>query len=415
MNDARIERKRSLQKKRKSNGQGSKSSSQKKSGHKAPVSDTAACDSQEAASCSHSNIAGKRKVDSQAPFHSPPLHAASQSALPEPRPSQLPPSSQLNCEVKEAKSSLSQIKEEASTKTAAKYPKDCDAFGEKEPDDRQSSLKSKNAPDLCKETPVKDAEGSDRECMNKNIDQADGKNNLTKNGEANILKNGSRDDEQGTTVPLNKPLVQNEPVIKKGTRQVPFAHKKLKRAKGKESSKPKEGCHSDICASVAKRSVNDGGLQGGTVMSETQHIQDNDNDSDGLSSGETRSIPSVEASPSNKETPVQQEQSSLKTANLDTSALSQAHSITLVEPSSKKETPFNQEEHAPDTTDPEASTPREAVGSQTVVHNAVPEESVVPWERESANPFKKNQRQNEVFILLLLSIKSLVISLPKKG
>ena len=60
MNDAiaEIERNKSLQKSRKSNGQGSKSSSQKTSGQKASVSDTAACDSQEAASCSHSNIVG---------------------------------------------------------------------------------------------------------------------------------------------------------------------------------------------------------------------------------------------------------------------------------------------------------------------------------------------------------------------
>ena len=196
MNDARteLERRKSLQKARKSNGQGSKRSSQT-SGHKVPVSDTAACDSQEAASCRHSNIAGQRKVDSKAPFNSPPLHAASQSASPEPRPSQLPRSSQLNCEVNKMKSSLSQSEEKTSNKKAAKYPKEFDAFGEKEPDDRQSSVSSANASDLCKEITVKDAEGSDRECRNENLDQADENNNLTKNGDAKIAKNDSRDDD----------------------------------------------------------------------------------------------------------------------------------------------------------------------------------------------------------------------------
>ena len=210
MNDAiaELERKKSLQKSKKSNGQGSKSRSQKTPGHKAPVSDTAACDSQEAAPCSHSNIAGRRKVESKAPSNTP-LYAASQSALPEPLPSQPSPSSY--CDVKEVKRSLNQSEEKTSNKKADKYPKEFDGLGGKEPADRENA--SENASDLCKETTMKDAKLSDGECVNKNLDQADRKNILTKNDDASFSKDDSRDDDQGTSVPLKTPLVQNETVL----------------------------------------------------------------------------------------------------------------------------------------------------------------------------------------------------------
>lgn len=442
MNDARTElEKKSLQKAMKSNAHGSKSRLQKTSGHKALVSDTAACDSQEAASCSHNNIAGQRKVDSKAPFHPSPLHAVSQCAPLETRPPHSPLSSQLNCEVKEVKSSFSQTKEEASNKKADKYVKEFDAFGEKEPHDRQSSLKLKNASNLYKETPVKDAEVSDRECKNENLDQADENNNFVNDGTTNIPKNDSRD--CCTTVPLKKTLVKAEPTLKKAKHRVPFTCKKLKRAKSKESSKPKGAYHSGTCASCVKISVNGGGLQAGNVMSKTQDIQgkavlkkaksyvtvyleessnqDKGDDghqstpgqvpslSDCLSYGETHSIPSVEASPPDKKTPVQQEQNYLKTAILDTSATqtpSQTHYTTLVEASSKKETPFNQEEQAPDTTDYKlASTHSEAVGSSTVDHSAVTEESFVARDIELSNPFQKYQHQSKVFIFFLFLLE----------
>ena len=210
MNDAiaELERKDSLQKAKRSNGQGSKSSSQKTPGHKAPVSDTAACDSQEAAPCSHSNIAGRRKVESKAPSN-PPLHAASQSALREPLPSQPSPSSY--CDVKEVKRSLSQSEEKTSNTKADKYPKEFDGLGGKKPGDRENA--SENASDLCKETTMKDARLSDGECVKNNPDQADRNNILTKNSDASFLRNDSRDDDQGTSVPLKTPLVQNETVL----------------------------------------------------------------------------------------------------------------------------------------------------------------------------------------------------------
>ena len=375
-----LERKKSLQKAKKSSGQGSKSSSQKTSGHKAPVSDTPACDSQEAASCSHSDIAGQKMVDSKAP----PLHAATQSAPPEPRPSQLPPSSQPDCEVKEVKSSLSQTEERASKKEATKYRKEFDAFGEKEPDGKESSLSSENASNLYKKTTVKEAKLSDGQSMNENLDQADRNNNLKKNGDANICN----------TVPLKKPLVQNEPVLKKAKRHVIFDRKKLKPTKDQESSKPKEGYSSSICASGDKVCVNGGGLRAGTVMSKTQHIRDKavlkraksyvpvdleesskqEKGDEGhrstiglapsvaLSNGETCSIPSVEASPP------------------------------------KKGAPLNQEESTPDTTDPEASTPGKAAASGTEARSAVPEEGIVVKDAESSNPIQKNQHESEVFI-----------------
>ena len=400
MNDAiaELEKKKSIQKARKRHGQGSKSSSEKTSGHKAPVSDTAACDSQEAASCSHSNITGQRKVDSKAPFHPQPLHAASQSASPEPHPSQLPPASQPNCEVKEVKSSLSQTEERASNnyEEAAKYPKEFDAVGEKEPDDMESSLSSENASDLSKETTVKDAKLSDGECMNKNLDEADRNNNLTKNGDPNISKNDSRDDDRGTTVPLKKPLVQNEPVLKKAKRHVPFAGKTLKRTKGKESSKPKEGYHSGICASGVRISVNNGGdLRVGTVMSQKQHVQDE------AVLKRTKSYDPVDLEESSKQqegddghcsTPGQAPSLSDGLSNVE------ARSIPSAEASpSKKEVPLNQEESTPDTSDPEALTPSEAAGSLTVVHSAVPEEGIVVKDVESSNPIQKNQHEREVF------------------
>ena len=140
MNDAiaEIERNKSLQKARKSNGQGSKSSSQKASRHKAPVSNTAVCDSQETSSCSQSNCVGPPPT---------PLQAAS----PVPRPAHLPPSSQRDCEIK-------QTEEKKSNEKDDKYPMELDTFGEKASDDRQSSLPSENASDLFKTTPVKNAE-----------------------------------------------------------------------------------------------------------------------------------------------------------------------------------------------------------------------------------------------------------------
>lgn len=424
MNDAiaEIERKKSPQKASKSNGQGSKSSSQKTSGHKAPVSDTAACDSQEAASCSHSNIVGQRKVDSKVLSHPPPLHAASQPGSPEPRPPQLPPSNQPDCEVKEVKSFLSQTEEKASDKKADKYPKELGTFGEKESDDRQSSLSLENTSDLFKETSVKDAEVSDRELMNKNLDQADGNNNFTNNDDVNIAKNDSRDDDRCPTVPLKKPIVQNEAFLKKAKRHVPVVRKELNRTKGDKSSKPKgryySGCRSTSGVII---SVNGGSLRRGTIKSKTKHIQakpvlkrakpyvlvdlgdghqstpgEGPSRSDGLSSDKNRSLSAVEASSSDEETPVEQEQSSPKTADLDTLALSEAHSISLVEASpSKKETPFNQEESAPRPTDPEASNPSEAAGFPTVVHNAVLEGSIVARETESSNLYQNNQRQSE--------------------
>ena len=143
MNDAiaEIERNKSLQKARKTNGQGSKSSSQKTSGHKAPVPDTAACDSQETSSCSQSNNVGPPPT---------PLQAAS----PVPRPAQLPPSSQRDCEIK-------QTEEKPSNEKDDKCPMELDTFGAKASDDRQSSLPSENASDLFKRTPVKNAEVCD--------------------------------------------------------------------------------------------------------------------------------------------------------------------------------------------------------------------------------------------------------------
>ena len=233
MNDAiaELERKKSVQKAKKRHRQGSKSSAQKTSGHKVPVSDTAACDSLEAASCSHSNIAGHSKVESNA-LSNPPFHAASQSAPPEPLPSELPPSGQLTCEVKVVHNSLNQYEEKTSNKKADKYPKEFDSFGEKETDDKEN--------DLCKETTLKDAKLSDGASVNKSLDQADRNNNSTRNGDAGFSKNDSRGDDRGTTGPLETPLVQSETVLNKAKRHVHLVRKKLKRAKGKESSKPKE-------------------------------------------------------------------------------------------------------------------------------------------------------------------------------
>ena len=337
MNDAiaELERKKSLQKSKKRNGQGSKSSSQKTLGHKTPVSDTAACVFQKASPCSHNNVAGRRKVESKAPSN-PPLHAASQSALPEPLPSQPSPSSY--CDLKEVKSSLSQSEEKTSNTKADKYPKELDAFCGKEPGkepDRENA--SENASDLCKETTRKDAKFSDGECLKKNLDQADRNNVLTKNSDASFSRNDSRDD-QGTSVPLKTPPVQNESVLKKAKRRFHFARKKLKRAKSKESSKPKEG--------------DDGH---GSTPGQAPSL------SDSLSNGETRPIPSADASPS------------------------------------KKGAPFNQEELG--TTDHEASTTGVAAGSHTVVvHSVVRETDVVMKDVESSNPILKSQHESEVFI-----------------
>ena len=328
MNDAiaELERKKSLQKARKSNGQGSKSSSQKTSGHKATVSDTAACDFQEAV--------GQSKVDSKAPFHPPPLQAASLvSAIPMPRPVQLPPSSQRDCEVK-------QTAEKASNKKDDKYPTELDSFGEKESDERQSSLSLENAPDLFKETPVKDAEGSDSECPNKNLDQADGNNNFPRNCDANSAKIDGRDKDGYPAVLLKNPLVHL-------FHYVPV----------------------DVEESLKQWRRRDG----------------------------HRSTPGRK--PSRKETSMQQEQSSPKTADLDTSAISEVHPRSLVEASpSKGETLFNQEESAPYTTDPEASSPSEVAEFTTVVHSATLEGSTAAKESESSSIFQKNQPQSEVFI-----------------
>ena len=349
MNDAiaELERKKSLKKARKSNGQGSKSSSQKTSGHKATVSDTAACDFQEAV--------GQSKVDSKAPFHPPPLQAASLvSAIPMPRPVQLPPSSQRDCEVK-------QTAEKASNKKDDKYPTELDSFGEKESDERQSSLSLENAPDLFKETPVKDAEGSDSECPNKNLDQADGNNNFPRNCDANSAKIDGRDKDGYPAVPLKKPLdhlFHYVPV------DVEESLKQWRRRDGHRSTPGRKPSRSD-----------------------------------GLSSDKTRSFSAVEASPSSKETSMQQEQSSPKTADLDTSAISEVHPRSLVEASpSKGETLFNQEESAPYTTDPEASFPSEVAEFPTVVHSATLEGSTAAKETESSSIFQKNQPQSEVFI-----------------
>ena len=380
---AELERKKSLQKARKSNGQDSKSSSQKTSGHKAPVSDTAAGDSQE--------TAGQRKIDSKAPYHPPP-----QSAPLEPCPSQRPPSSQLNCVVKEVKSSSSQTEERASNKQGDKYPKEFDALGKKEPDDKQSILSSENASNFNKETPAKDVEASDRECMNKNLDQADEKNNLTKNGDAHISKNDSRDDERSTTVPLKTPLVQNAPFLKKAKRHVHFARKKLKRAKGKESSRPNEGYHSGICSSGVRISVNEGGhgLRAGTVMSKTQHIQDK------AILKRAKSV-SVDLEESSK-----QEEGDDGHCSTPRQGPSLSHGLSNVEicpiPSveaspSKEEATFNQEASAPDTIDPVTSTPGEAVGSRTAVYSAVPEEGIVVKDVESSNPIQNNRHESKVF------------------
>ena len=339
MNDAiaELERKKSIQKVKKSNGRGTKTSSQKKSGHKAPVSDTAACDSQEAALCSHSNIAGQREVESKALSNPPPLHAASQSASLEPLPSQPSPSS--HCDIKEVKSSLSQSDKRTSNKRADKHPRGCDCFGEKKPDDRESSLSWEN--DLCRETTLKDAKLSDGECIKKNLDQAVGNNILTKNGDASFSKNDSRDDDRGTTGPLNSkaPLVQNETVLKKAKRHVHLVRKKLKRAKDKDLSKPKEG--------------DDG------YRSSRGHAPPL---SRGHSYCKTRSISPADASPS------------------------------------RNGAPFNQEEIAPDTTDPEAYTPGDASGFQTVGINAVPGKGIVVKDVESSKLIQKNQLESEVFI-----------------
>ena len=303
----------------------------------------------------------------------------------------LSPLCQPNCDVKEVKISLSQTEEKASNKKADKYRKEFDRFGEKEHDDRQSSFSSENVSHLCKEAPVKEAEVSDGECTNKNLDQGDGKDNLTKNGDTNIPKNDSAEDDKCATVPLKKPLAQNEPLcsptgvrisVNGGTVMLKTLHIQhesvLKRAKSYvpvdlEKSSKQEERDDGHCSSTGE----------GPPPSE------------GISSGETRSIPPVEASPSDKETPVQQEQSTPNTTDLDTSAPSEAHFIPLVEASpSEKEIPFHQEERAPDTTDPEASTPSEAAGSRTVVDSAVPEEGIVARDIESSNPVQKNQHES---------------------
>ena len=334
MNDAiaELERKKSLQKSKKRNGQGSKSSSQKTLGHKTPVSDTAACDSQEAAPCSHSNIAGDRNIESKAPSN-PPLYAARQSALPEPLTSQPSPSSY--CDFKEVKNSLSQSEEKTSNKKADKYPKEFDALGGKEVGDRENA--SENASDLCKETTRKDAKFSDGECVKKNLYQADRNNVLTKNSDASFSRNNSRDDDQGTSVLLKTPLAHNDTVLKKAKRRFHFARKKLKRAKGKESSKPRERDDGHSSTPGQAPSL-----------------------SDSFSNGETRPIPSADASPS------------------------------------KKGAPFNQEKLG--TTDHEASATGVAVGSHTVVHSVVREPDVVMKDVESSNPIFKTQHESEVFI-----------------
>ena len=80
---------------------------------------------------------------------------------------------------------------------------------------------------------------SDGECVNKNIDQADRNNNLTRDGDAGFSKNDTRDDDRGTTGLLETPLVQNETVIKRTKRHAHLVRTKLKSENGKESSKPK--------------------------------------------------------------------------------------------------------------------------------------------------------------------------------
>lgn len=239
------------------------------------MSDTAACDSQETSSCSLSNIVGPPP---------PPLQAASKSASPAPRPTQLPPSSQRDCEIK-------QTEEKASNKKDDTYPMELDTFDGRASDDRQSSLASENTSDLFKETHVKDAE---------------------------------------------------------------------------------------VCADTP-----------GEGLSR----------SDGLINDKTRSFSVKASTPSNKETTMQHEQSSPKTADLDTLVLREVHPKSLVEASpSKRETLFNQEEGSSCTTDPDASTPSEVAGFPTVVHGAMLEGSIVARETESSNIFQKNQPQSKVFI-----------------
>ena len=200
-----------------------------------------------------------------------------------PRPAQLPPSSQRDCEIK-------QTEEKASNNKDDKYPLELDTFGGKASDDRQSSLPLENASDLFKKTPVKNAE---------------------------------------------------------------------------------------VCDSTP-----------GERLSR----------SDWLISDKTCSFSAVEAS-SNRETTMQHEQSSAKSASLDTLALSEVHPKSLVEAcQSKRETRFNQEEGASCTTHPEASTPSEVAGFPTVVHGAMLEGSTVPRETESSDIFQKNQPQSKVFI-----------------
>ena len=245
MKDAMEWKKQSLQKAKK-NGEGSSENNSKKSSeHKTPVSDTSAEEkknyksqfgpnhklkvAQKAASCSDNSNAGPRKLNRKASFPTP--SSKTSSAAPLPRPTQPSPPTQqatdasndlLTCDIKEAKRGKNCLSPEASPpsserpsecvlgqepgnqgevkskssgrkrnrrkKKASKCPKWLNPFGAKFNDDHDS-LSSESESHPCKKTPEKVSEVIDGPGRCKDLDQGDGKEKGTNNGDAIVPKN----------------------------------------------------------------------------------------------------------------------------------------------------------------------------------------------------------------------------------
>ena len=292
MKDAMEWKKKSLQKANKSNEGGSKNSPKKSSEHKAPVSDTSAEEkkndksqfganhkhkvAQKAASCSDNSNAGPRELNRKA--SSPTLSANSGPAPPVLRSSRPSPPTQqatdasnnnnLKCDIKEVKSEKNCLSPEASPpsserpsecvlgqepgnqgevkskssrrkrnrrkKKASKCPKWLNPFGTKFNDDRDS-LSSESESHPCKKTPEKVSEVIDGPGTCKNLDQGDGKEKDTKNGDAIVPKNvkESSKNKKGSKSHCSLP---DETVLKRTKPYVAARFEELEDDRGVESN-----------------------------------------------------------------------------------------------------------------------------------------------------------------------------------
>ncbi|KAJ7318898.1 DUF3585 [Desmophyllum pertusum] len=94
------------------------------------------------------------------------------------------------------------------------YAKELYPFG-KNTDDKQRSLSSEPASELCNKTSVQDSQVSDSRCTSKDRDQGDGVEEFTNNGDTtNPMNNFDGDGERGA-VPVKTPLLQDEQVLNK--------------------------------------------------------------------------------------------------------------------------------------------------------------------------------------------------------